>query len=359
MPGLTLVTCLFDLARRERARDSRSVAEYLETAETLALAVDHDLVAFADTELAPRIEAARRDLGLASRTRVIAVSLEELRSYSRLGSIAKARAEHPLRNGTPAKDTPLYAVLGWAKAELLARTVAEDPFSASHIAWIDLGLRWGPYPGEDPFEHPADRIRLLMMRPFLPVELAEHDRYLSWNWGHVAGGYISGSLANIEWLSARFEELAGELLAASFAASDEQLLPLLATKDPERFEFHHGDYDHVLANYLKLHGSAPNLAFQLRVWRSGGTPGAGAALARAVVDSLESGEFEAEPDALATLLDECYLAAFYGEDEPRALARRIASIYMERVESDPAFRDAFLRDEIRVRKNLALVMSFP
>jgi hypothetical protein len=355
MPGLTLVTCLFDLASRESSLGRCTAAQYLEAAERLVLGVDYDLVAFADPEWAAPIEAARRARGLAVRTRVIAVALEDVRSHSLLDSMAQARAEHPLRNGNPAKDTPLYTVVQWAKLELIARTAAENPFSASHLAWIDAGLSWGPHRGEDPFAHPAERVRLLMMRPFFAAELADRERYLSWLWGHIAANYFCGSLENMEWLAMRFDELARETLAAGFAASEEQLLPLIAAGDPGRFEFHHGDYDHVLANYPRPHGSALNLAFQLRVWRDGEAPGAGAPLARAVVESAESDQFEAEPDALAALLDECYLAAFYGEDEPHHLARRVTDLYMRRAERDPVFRDAFLRDEIRIRKNFAFV----
>lgn len=355
MPGLTLVTCLFDLASRERSRERQSVPEYLEIANELVLAHDHDLVVFTEPELADQIEAGRRDRGLATRTRVVAVALEELRAYSLLGLSARARVERPLRNGNSVKDTPLYAVLNWAKFELVARVGAENPFSASHIAWIDIGLRWRPYPGEDPFVHPSDRVRLLMMRPFFPSDLANRERYLSWLWGHVAASYISGSLENMRWLAARFEEHSREALASGFAASEEQLLPLIAAEHSDRFEFHHGDYDHVLANYFRPHGSAPNLAFQLRVWRENEMLGAGASLARLILESLESGQFEGEPDALAALLDECYLAAFYGEDEPHDLARRTAEFYMQRVERDARFRDAFLRDEIRIRKNFEFV----
>src|ERR1700748_3514675 len=104
MPGITLVTCLFDLASRESSLGRRTAAQYLEAAERLVLGVDYDLVVFADPEWAAPIEAAPRARSLALRTRVIAVALEDLRAHSLLDSIAQARAEHPLRNGNPAKD---------------------------------------------------------------------------------------------------------------------------------------------------------------------------------------------------------------------------------------------------------------
>jgi hypothetical protein len=157
------------------------------------------------------------------------------------------------------------------------------------------------------------------------------------------------------WLGAAFARLVRETLDAGYAGSEEQLLPLLATAYPERFEFHHGDYNEALANYLVPHGGAENLSYQLRRWRDKGVPGEGAALARAISESVEAGQFDADPESLAILLDDCYVAAWYGENEPHPLARRIAELYLGRAEHDTPFRDSFLRNEIHVRRNFSFL----
>ena len=353
--GLTLVTYLFDLARREPAVGRPAVAHYLQRAEEFVLGIDQDLVVFADPEVAPLIEASRRGRGLGTRTRVVQVRLEDLAAGASLAEIEEARARHPLANGNPQKDTPLFTAMTWAKPELAGRVARDDPFDGSHVGWIDIGLLYRPYPGEDLFAHPSERVRLLSMRPLFEHEVSTRERFLESITGHVAAGYVCGSRENMARLGRAFAALASEMLDAGFAGSDEQLLALLVAARPEHFELYHGGYEDILVNHLAPHGGAENLSLQLHVWRSAGTPGEGAPLARAVHDAVAAGEFNASPDSLATLLDDCYVAAWYAEDEPHPLARQIADLYLSCVERDPAFRDAFLRDEIHIRRNLSFL----
>lgn len=353
--SLTLVTYLFDLARREPETDRTSVESYLRLADEFVLGIHHDLVVFAEPELAEQIEAARSRRGLGARTQVVPIAFEDLPAAALVPQIEAARAIHPLSNGNPRKDTALYTALVWSKPELAARVAQDNPFDGSHVGWIDIGLRFRPHPGEDPFAHPSDRPRLLSMRPLFEHELADRERYLASLGGHVAAGYASGSRENMAWLGAAFGRLARESLDAGFAGSDEQLLPLLAANHPDRFAFYHGDYEDILANCVVLHHGAENLSFQLRVWREEGIPGEGASLAREVVESVKAGELAADAETLATLLDDCYVAAWYGEPEQHPLARQVADLYLEYAERDPALREVFLRNEIHVRRNFSFL----
>jgi hypothetical protein len=352
---LTLVTGLFDVERREPRRGRATAAEYLERADELVLGIDRQLVAFVDPELVGQVAECRRGRGLAERTLVVPLPLEELPAYRLLDEIKIARRRRPLLNGNPVKDTPLYTVVQWSKLELVARAAALDPFAATHLAWIDIGLRFAPHPEDDPFARPRDNVGALALRPFLEHDADDRTRYFSYLWGHVAAAYLSGSRESMLWLAARMDTAAREAMAAGFAASDEQLLGLIGADDPDRFEFHHGDYSHVLANYVRPRGSGENLASQLRILRAAGDLEKGIPMVRAVVESLEDGAFEDRAELVAELLDECFLAAWYGGHADRALACRVYDVYMERLELDPDFREVFLRDEIRLRRNFAFV----
>lgn len=147
---LTLVTYLFDLARREPQTRRTTPQRYLELAEEFVLGIDRDLVVFADPELAEQIEARRSQRGLASRTRVVPMAFEDLPAFALLAEIESARAAHPLAHGNPDKDTPLFTALTWAKPELAARVARDDPFAGSHVGWIDIGLRFRPSPARNP-----------------------------------------------------------------------------------------------------------------------------------------------------------------------------------------------------------------
>ena len=356
--SLTLVSALYDLAGRERNPDRHTVARYLEAGEFL-FALDADLVVFADSELAPAIEARRRDAGRAARTRVVTLPLEELAAHALADRIAAARRRHPLRNGNPAKDTPLYAVLQWAKFELVTHAARLDPFTATHLAWIDLGLPARPHPDDRVFERAPDRVRLLMMRPFAAAELADERDYYAYLRGHVAAGYVSGPRRRMLRLCGLFAEEARASLSAGFAPSEEQLLPVLSEREPALFEFHHGDYGHILSNYERLRGGGENLLFQLRVARDAGLQARGLEICQALIASHRDGIFECPSALLAELLDECFLAAWHGGGEDRALAAEVACVYAERVRADSRFREVFLRDEVRVRSNFDLLGGAP
>jgi Bacterial protein of unknown function (HtrL_YibB) len=353
---LTLVTCLLDLATRERNPYRRTTAHYLK-ASGQVLGYEVDLVAFAEAEQCEAIAARRREAGLEERTLVVPLEMEELRAHKALARITSAREAHPLRNGGPSKDTPLYAVLQWSKFELIRRATELDPFAATHLGWIDIGLPGAPpVPADSIFTRPSDRVRLLQMRRIAPEDLVDRGDYYAWLRGHVAAGYVTAERGAFLRLCELFESESQRALDAGRAPSEEQLLPVIWLDEPELFEFHHGNYGHILRNYARIRGSAPNLIFQLRESRDAGAYDYGDRLGRAIVESHEAGILECTPGQLAELLDECYLAAWYADPDPaHGRAGRIADLYLQLAESDSEFRDVFLRHEVRVRSNFELL----
>ena len=70
-----------------------------------------------------------------------------------------------------------------------------------------------------------------------------------------------------------------------------------------------------------------------------------------VVAAHGAGTLETEPAVLSDLLDEAFVAAWRVGGSRSADAAQIAALYAELVRTDPGFRDAFLRNEIRIRAN--------
>jgi hypothetical protein len=355
---LTLVTGLFDLARREAGSQRPTCRDYLAWGE-FVLGLDCNIVFYVDPELEPEVRARRAAHSLLHRTRVVAVALEDLPAHQLLDAITQARRRHPLINGDAAKDTPLHAILTWSKFELVRRTIDADPFMATHFAWIDFGLakvaRTEHAVADGVFTRPGDRVRMLMLRAPIALELADRDHYLSYVWGQLAGGYVSADRASFAELC---ELVTGEAIASldrGYAATDEQLLVLVHSAQPDLFAFHHGDYEDILANYHRVRGSAANLLDQLRQCRSREQWDRSRAreIAEGVVRACRAGTFECDSRLLPGLLEECLLAVYFA-DYPRAQAARgVIQLYEEMARSDLEFREVFLRNEIRVRTNFA------
>ena len=354
MRRLTLVTALFDLAARERNTHRTTIAQYLRRSRWLC-ELDVDLVVYGDPGAVASIAAARRAAGHGDRTAPRPVRLEELTAHRALPAIEAARRRRPILNGNPLKDTPLYAVLQRAKFELLERALAEDPFRCSHLAWVDAGLSSRPHPGDAVFSEPTDRVTLHVMRGFRAGDLDDRAAYLEYLRGYVAAGYLAGGRDAIAALSASFATEAAAILDDGWAASDEQLLPILALAAGDSFAFSYGGYDGILLNHLRVRGSHGNLMFQLRDARARHHWEHGAAIAAAIRESVEADVLDCPSAELAELLDECFVAAWYGGGEDHAPAASVARLYLDRAATDRSFRDVFLRDEIRVRGNLALL----
>ena len=107
---LTLVSGLFDVASREHNPQRPGPEDYWRWGACV-LDLDCDIVFFCDPVFEPQILKRRAERGHARRTVVIPVSLEELKVHTQLRAIEAARGHHPLINGSPTVDTPLYVVL--------------------------------------------------------------------------------------------------------------------------------------------------------------------------------------------------------------------------------------------------------
>jgi hypothetical protein len=359
---LTLVTALFDLARREPGSSRPTPADYLDWG-AFVFALDCDIVFYVDPELEPEVRARRDAHGLLARTVVIAAAFEHLPAHDLLEPITAARRQHPLRNAQTGKDTPLYTALGWSKFELVRRTLAADPFTATHFAWIDLGLAKvadTEHAVEDGvFSRPGERAHLLMLREPMAVELADREHYLSQLWGHMAAGYISADRTSFSRLCTLVIDAAHAALEQGFAASDEQLLALVHDAQNDLFVCHHGDYRQILANYHRVRGSAGNLLDQLRQSRGRGQWHRSRArgIAGGVVEALRTGTLADGAHVHPELLEECFIAIYFADYPRAAAAGEVVELYFRLTRDHPEFRDSFLRNEIRVRRNFSMLSA--
>lgn len=357
-PRLTIVTGLFDLARREPAVRRQPPAEYLRHAEFLG-GLTVDVVLFVDPELEQAATRPRVTGGKLGRTFVVPAPLESLPPLASLERIAAARAGNPVVNASPDKDTPLHIALTWAKFSMLEQAIALDPFEASHFAWMDFslaGVAFTEHVAEDRLlSSPPERVRFLMLRPFRTDDLVDRHAYYEYIRGNIAGGYFSGSRENVEAVCRVFSDTVNLALDEGFAPSEEQHLPVVCSASPELCEFHHGDYRYILENFARLRGSGENLLFQMRCCRENDNYALGCDIGARVLESVRDGTFVCDAATVAALLEEYFIAAYYRNHPRQEAAAAIARAYVELIRSDASARDAFLRDEIRVRSNFAFL----
>lgn len=236
---LTIVTCLFDLGKRESSNSRPQDAEFYIRHGTAVLALDVNLIVFADPEIAARIPAAPR-------RKVVPCRLEDLPAWQDKDRIDQARKASAFP--TNAKDTPVYAVFQRAKMQLLDRAMRMDT-QATHFAWLDFGIAKAVSLDKAffAFSNLPRKVKIL--------QLGELRSVIDWNQiSHcLAMGYIAGSVEYMQQFYRVFDAESKRLLAEGHAPHDETLLEFVVQKYPEVFELRRvSNYATMFTDYVPV-----------------------------------------------------------------------------------------------------------
>lgn len=356
--SLTLVTGFFDLAKRENNPKRRQATEYLTHAEFL-FRLPYYLVFYVDPEFVSLIQEKRNSYGLKDKTRVNSLPLENSPYYRFKALVEKNRILNPIHNAAPHKDTTLYTIVNWTKFFLIKRVIRENPFMSTHFGWIDFGLSHIAttiYCEEDQvFTWLPEKIRILILKSFRPIDIQERRSYFSNLRGFIAAGYITGPRHKMENLADLFDLEVNNALKEGFGPSEEQLLPIICVHHPDLFDFYYGDYDAVLANYRVPRQSMDNILFQLRHCRSTNAHQVTCMICEKFLESYQRGILQISVDQLASLLGEYYFAAYYHDYPNQERATQIAKLYIHLTKIDPAFHKIFKQQEAHIRNNFSFL----
>lgn len=350
MSKLTLVTCLYDLVRREGSA-WRQIEDYFRFGE-FVLGLDQDIVFFTDPDLAGRIQERRRKLGFEHRTHIIPIPLENLACARYLPEIRKAR---PAKNWSPKKETPSYALLTWSKLEMLDRVASTDPFGSSHLGWIDFGLahiaKTDAPASTEPFANLSDTIRFHLLSSFDERNVLIPD-YWEYVQAHLAAGFFLGSKENMRKLASSFWPVVDMALANNYRPNEEGILPFIIAQQPGGFSFSYGDYTDILLNHVKMRNGSEHLLWQMRDARERGAWGHALAIGRRMLAAHSEGIFTAYEEVVeGMLLEYCIAASNDSKDE----ARKVASYYVHHAEKVPYFRSIYLRHRELVDKTFSSI----
>lgn len=349
MSKITLVTCLFDLARREGS-SRRKIEDYFRFGEFI-LGLDQDIAFFVEPDLASRVLEERRSRGRLKRTYIIPMTMEDLVCTKYLESIRKSR---PAGNGNPVKDTSAYTLLGWSKFELLERAAVFNVFGSSHLAWVDFGIahvaRTNDPAAVEPFANPPDLVRMHMLKYFDENDVRNYD-YWEFRRGHLAGGFIVGNVENILALTASFWTTAEIALANNYCPTEDCILPVIAARERSSFTFSYGDYEDIFLNHVRVRGNGWHLLFQMRDARERKAWNHGLAVGREIIASHRDGTFGCDEATLEPLIMEYFIAAYYGSTREEAL--QAATYYAHLTERNSVFRSLYFGNRDFVKNNFS------
>lgn len=251
----TVVSCLYDLARRD-GTGRRTPAEILAEAAPV-LGTRHGLVVFCDPELEPVIRTARADAS-GGPSMVIARPFEDLHAVDRLATVRTDLSEgrRSPAAANDAKDTPRYFVLTWSKLALLSEVIDLDPFQSSRFWWADLGLAHVARPHPDrTFDDVLDAVHSpLHVSLLCDVTLGETKDRVGWystnTMPRVAGGLFGGDAEPLRQLAEWFELELGRCVAGGYPALEEVILGPVVAEHRGAFTCTRASHEEILERML-------------------------------------------------------------------------------------------------------------
>lgn len=369
---LTLVTAFFDLGRREQNSTRRQASEYLIHAEKV-LALDVDLVIFADQEFVHPIWSRRRHYGLLKRTMIVGFALESSPYYRYklfVEDFLRCRVNTE-RFFTKGKHTSLYTIVTWTKFYLLQQIAEENPFNGTHIGWIDFGLAHVVNFSDIDrvLANPADKIRLLIIRFAGKAEIKDRERWCTQITSIVTGGgFFTGTNDRMIVLAKLFAREVEKIIRRGYSNFEEEILPVLYTRYPEMFEFYYGHYGSLINNYHHLRIEAHRVVTNIKHCIAADLHHYAVQIGDMSWRDYKAGYFEADLREILLILDNYIIGLFYRdkravrcdqfpEIDDHDRAREAIQMYLNLINKNPQLRGEFLNP--RVVQNFSLLGISP
>ena len=253
-PGVTLVSCLFDLAGMEN-RNRRNLDTYKLYGEDL-LKVDLPIVIYCQSGLVDWIWETRNKY-VQGKIRVVPTDPEQ--AFHRIARIRREAFIKPTPGDS--RYSPLYVGLNWAKMTFLEKTGIENPFHTTHFVWVDFGLshvsnfyKVRPLEEINSFlleTEYTDKVHATMGLPYDPNYNLNHPNEWNYHCG-LFGGLFGGSYEALLKAIGKFWVLAETALDMGFCPLEECIMVRIAWEHPELFRLWPGDLLGIWVNWGKI-----------------------------------------------------------------------------------------------------------
>lgn len=261
---VTYITFFFDLYRRDQAKTRLGSLEKYQKNWSHILSLDDPLVIFCESDYLEEF----RKLRKTKPTIYYPLKYEELTYYRYYYLLEAHRKKNPIKNAHPTKDTIDYTVLILSKQWFISEVLRKNPFSSTHFVLVDIGIthiaKPSPWPEITQKIQSLDRVRVCCMRYASKDEIRNRTLYYSAFRGCICAGIIAGPHSKLAEFCQSYVSEFFKVLSLSMAPSDEQLLGLLVTEQPNLFDVYYGDYCDILVNFVELRSNPAMIIFALR-----------------------------------------------------------------------------------------------
>lgn len=254
---LTLVSCLYDLGKRQ---GERQISDYLKYAsEFLLKQTTYPVIVYCDPHLTEQIKQACNP---EAKIRIVPMKLPDASPYMRYFDKVQECIDEKRVNvdRNPIKDTALYTIIGWTKFHFLQLASASLPSSTCcFVAWIDFAVNHvASIPSLEKFSETEkvvskEHMQVLCINPISSTPVSYYYQtekvreYLSHRRWKVGGGFWVVPTLLLPQIASAFHEWIMYLLyGVRFVTLEDEVLGLVVQEHPNWFQFHYGDYQDIL-----------------------------------------------------------------------------------------------------------------
>lgn len=343
---VTIVTCFFDLQRREKS-NRRNAEIYLENAKFIC-SLDENMYIFCDQDYMDKFISMRKDYR--HKTKIVGVDFEDLPYYEYYDRANKYNKSDSF------KDTTNYKILGWSKITMLEFSISDNIFKSDYFIWQDIGINHVAnikYLDEDQiYKDRPEKIRLLQLQACNPNVFKDTKEFYSKNRFYYAAGIIFGPSNLLLKFNEIFDEYLDIALNLEICPFEEQILAMICYKNPNLFDSYIGFYSEIICNYKYLRANISYTLYYLYQSEIFHNFHDIIRISKMAVLSLESSNFGGTLIDFHQIIERYYIASFYVN---KNLAFEIAELYQKYINKYPEFKNEYLKNKSRLDNSFSYI----
>ena len=285
---------------------------------------------------------------------MIRKEFDEFKYYNIREDLDVFKAEHPIINSTPNKDSPNYIILTWNKIFMVEEIINLNPFNTNYFGWIDFGIanvirNDVPENILETLKPTTEKIKILELRTVFGKELEdiyEYTKAFRWKCG---GGMISGHKNNMIKFISLFREQMHKFLYQRIFAHEETIMALVLYHNRDLFETYFGHYFQILINYDKLNKPVELIFENMRNCRFNQDYKNGYRIAEKLYNDCFD---KLTPEKKFNVYDELLVNGFYYDKKDLLF---YGAKLVEDLENNPDLRIEFMKDKDRNINNLSFI----
>lgn len=247
----TIVTCLYDLKKRDQNQIRRDVEFYLNLTQDL----NCNMVIYCDIGLKEEI-LKRKSKG---NFKIIEFPLEELEYYKNYNDILNnEKMNYSIKDD---KNTNNYFLLTWNKFILMKESIRNNYFNTDYFFWIDYGLQHvlDEKKYNCKFETLLNNFELItkdnieksifMVLNDLNPNIINNENFYKRLYQYCAGGVFGGKQDIFNKIITLFDNKLKELIDKKIVSTEEHIMADIIYNNKNLFELTYGDYYDLIENF--------------------------------------------------------------------------------------------------------------